>query len=276
MPLRTPVIPLPASHRRALLCASLMASAVPSWAAGTLVLMDAPPAESSWSGGVSTHSWPSAPGSRARSDDVLPAVEYLSPNGAFVSTDLGVGWNVIPLLASAEAAKTWQAGARLWPQFGRPSRVTPQGVDRLGSRITTEAFANVQATSWLLLQSGASWGSGRHHDGQQLELGATSGIPIGHDVIGVTLAASFANAAHLRGSYGIGPREALASGLPEWRPHAGMMDWSIALNGEHKFSSRWSVSGQWLNARLVGDAAHSPLTTAKSQQTFSASLWYRF
>lgn len=255
---------------------ALALGAAPAHAAGSLVLMDAPPAESSLSAGVSTRSWPSAPGSRARSNDLLPAFEYLNPNGAFVSTDLGVGWNLVPLLASAETAKTWQIGARLWPQFGRPSRVTPKGVDRLGSRVTTEAFANVQATDWLVLQSGASWGSGRRHDGAQLEIGATSGIPIGDDLIAVTVAGTAANAAHLRSSYGIGPAESRASGLPVWRPNAGWMDWSIALSGEHKFNSRWSVSGQWLNARLVGDAAHSPLTQSRSQQSFSLSLWHKF
>lgn len=256
--------------------ASLMAAAAPVWAAGSLVLMDEPPAQTSWSGGVSARSWPSAPGGRTRSDDVLPAVEFLSPNGAFVSTDLGVGWNLVPLLADAQTAKTWQAGARLWPQFGRPSRYTPQGIDRLGSRITTEAFANVQATSFLLLQSGLSWGSGRRHDGGQLELGLTSGLPIGDDLIGITLGGTWANRAHLRGSYGVGARESQASGLPEWHPRAGMMDWSIGLSGEHKFSERWSVSGEWIDAHLVGDAARSPLTRAKAQQTLSASLWYRF
>lgn len=256
--------------------AGLWAGASPVWAAGSLVLMDAPPSATSWSGGLSTRSWPSAPGSRARSTDLLPALEVLTPNGAFVSTDLGVGWNLVPLLADAETAQTWQVGARLWPQFGRPSRVTPKGIDRLGSRVTTEAFANVQATSWLMLQSGFSWGSGRRHDGQLLELGLTSGIPLGDELIAVTLGATAANGAHLRSSYGIGPRESLASGLPEWHPRAGMMDWSIAFSGEHKFSERWSVSGQWLNARLLGDASRSPLTTARTQQTFSASLWYRF
>ncbi|WP_186830791.1 MipA/OmpV family protein [Mitsuaria sp. TWR114] len=109
-----------------------------------------------------------------------------------------------------------------------------------------------------------------------LELGITSGLPVGDDLIAVTLAATAANGAHLRSSYGVGPGESLASGLPEWRPRAGMMDWSVALSGEHKFSERWSVSGQWLNARLVGDAARSPLTNSKSQQTFSLSLWHRF
>lgn len=266
---------------RPLLLTGLYVAAGPSLigsaqAAGSLVLMDAPPVTTTWSGGVSTRSWPSAPGGRARSDDILPAVEVLTPNGAFVSTDLGVGWNVIPLLADAETAKTWQLGARLWPQFGRPSRYTPHGIDRLGSRVTTEVFANVQATPYLLLQSGASWGSGRRHDGAVYELGVTSGIPIGDDVIGVTLGASAANGAHLQSSYGVGRGESHASGLPEWHPRAGMMDWSVALNGEHKFNERWSVSGQWINARLVGDASRSPLTQSKTQQTFSLSLWHRF
>jgi|GEM_PF-1167576 len=265
-----PRSPLPA------LCAALLAGAAPAWAAGSLVLMDAPPAEPSWSGGVSLHSWPSAPGSSQHSDNVLPAFEYLSPKGAFVSTDLGAGWNLVPLLAGAEAAKTWQAGARLWPQFGRPSRFTPKGVDRLGSRLTTEAFANVQATDFLLLQSGLSWGSGRKHDGVELELGATTGLPIGEDFIGVTLGATWANGAHLRGGYGIGAGESRASGLPEWHPRAGMMDWSLTFSAEHKFSERWSLSGEWQNAWLVGDAARSPLTRSKLQQTVSVSLWYHF
>lgn len=50
----------------------------------------------------------------------------------------------------------------------------------------------------LLLQSGLSWGSGRHHNGDQLELGATSGIPLGDELLGISLAATYANAAHLR------------------------------------------------------------------------------
>ncbi|WP_158218882.1 MipA/OmpV family protein [Roseateles aquatilis] len=256
--------------------ASCVMCADDSRAAGSLLLMDAPPATASWSGGLTARNWPSAPGGREQSNGLLPAFEYLSPNGAFVSTDLGVGWNVVPLLASPQTAKDWQIGARLWPQFGRPKRLTPNGVDRLGSRVTTEAFANVQALPYLLLQSGVSWGSGRHHDGAQLEIGATSGIPIGDDVIGISVAATAANAAHLGSSYGIGPGESRASGLPVWRPRAGWMDWSIGVSGEHKFNERWSVSGQWLTARLIGDAAHSPLTKSATQQSITLSVWRRF
>lgn len=262
---------------RLLLPILALLATTPALAAGSLVLLDEPPAAATWLGGVTARSWPSAPGSVERSNGLLPAFDYTSPQGAFVSTDTGVGWNLGPLLLSPEQAKEWQFGARLWPQFGRPKRLTPQGVDRLGSRVTTEAFANWQVLPALLLQSGFSWGSGRRHNGSQLELGATTGFPIGKDdLIGIGVAASYANAAHLRSLYGVGPNESAASGLPVWRPGSGLQDVSLAISAEHKFSADWSISGQWLNARLMDTAAHSPLTQARSQQSFTLSLWRRF
>lgn len=248
----------------------------PARAAGSLLLIDAPPAEATWSGGLSWRSWPRAPGSARERYALLPAVDYESPSGVFAATDTGLGWNLAPRLLDGQAAKVWQFGARLWPQSGRSRRESPPGVERLGSRLITELFANVQATPELLLQSGLSWGSGRHHNGDQLELGATSGIPIGDDLLAISLAATYANAAHLRGSFGIGPGESAASGLPVFRPHSGWQDWSIALSAEHKFSADWSVNGQWLHSRLIGQAARSPLTHSRAQPDFILSLWHRF
>lgn len=246
-------------------------------AAGSLLLLDAPPAETTWSGGLSVRGWPRAPGSGRQRYSLLPAIDYEAANGIFAATDEGLGWNLAPaLLGSAPAAKDWQFGLRLWPQSGRSRRESPPGVESLGTRIVTEAFANVQVLPVLLLQSGLSWGSGRHRNGGQLELGATSGIPLGDDLIGITVAATYANAAHLRGSFGLRASESRNSGLPTWQPSAGWQDWSVALSGEHKFSADWSVSGQWLHARLVGQAAASPLTHSRDQPSFIVSLWHRF
>ena len=253
-----------------------LALALPAHAAGSLLLLDAPPAEASWSGGLSVRGWPRAPGSARRRDDLLPAIDYEAPSGLFAATDTGLGWNLAPRLLDGAAARDWQFGARIWPQNGRPRRESPPGVESLGMRVVTEAFANVQALPVLLLQSGLSYGSGRHHDGAQLELGATSGIPLGDDLLAVSLAATYANAAHLRGSFGVRAAEAAGSGLPEWRPGSGWQDWSVALSGEHKFSADWSVSGQWLHARLIGQAANSPLTHSRDQPSFILSLWHRF
>lgn len=127
----------------------------------------------------------------------------------------------------------------------------------------------------MLLQSGLSWGSGRRHNGGQLELGATSGIPIGDELIGISLAVSAANAAHLRSAFGVNPMHAATGGLPAWRPSAGLQDWSTAISWEHKFSDDWSVSGQWLGAHLLSNAARSPLTQSRFQPSFTLSLWRR-
>ncbi len=264
------------AHWRCLAGLGLVAAAGVARAGGTLLLLDAPPAEATWSGGLSVRGWPRAPGSTRQRQALQPAFDYESPSGAFAATDTGLGWNLSPQLLTGEESKAWQFGARLWPQAGRSRRESPPGVQTLGSRLITQVFANHQVMPELLLQSGLSWGSGRNHNGGQLELGATSGIPIGSDLLGISLAATYANAAHLRGGYGLGQAESLASGLPVFRPHSGWLDWSLALSAEHKFSADWSVNGQWLHTRLVGQAAHSPLTHSRDQPAFILSLWHQF
>ncbi|MFG6487243.1 MipA/OmpV family protein [Roseateles sp. BYS78W] len=254
----------------------LLTYALPARAAGSLLLLDAPPAMTTWSGGLSVRGWPRAPGSGRERYSLLPAIDYEGANGVFAATDAGLGWNLAPVLLKGDAAKDWQFGMRLWPQSGRSRRESPPGVESLGTRIVTEAFANMQVLPVLLLQSGLSWGGGRHHDGGQLELGVTSGIPLGDDLIGISLAATYANAAQLRGSFGLRPSESHNSGLPTWQPSSGWQDWSIALSAEHKFSEDWSVSGQWQHARLIDQAAASPLTHSRDQPSFIVSLWHRF
>jgi outer membrane scaffolding protein for murein synthesis (MipA/OmpV family) len=251
-------------------------AAAPALAGGTLLLLDAPPTTANWSGGVSWRGWPAAPGSARERYSLLPAVDYEAPNGIFAATDTGLGWNLAPALLGGEAAKDWQFGARVWPQAGRSRRESPPGVARLGTRVITELFANVQVHPALLLQSGLSWGSGRHHNGDQLEIGATSGIPLGPDLLAISFSATYANAAHLRGSYGVGPGEAKLSGLPEFHPGSGWLDMSVAVSGEHKFSSNWSVNGQWLQTRLLDQAARSPLTHSRFQPSFIVSVWHQF
>lgn len=250
--------------------------ALPAFAAGSLLLIDAPPAEATLSGGLSVHRRPAAPGSARERSELLPAFDYEHPSGFFAATDTSVGWNLAPQLLAPAAAKDWQLGLRLWPQFGRSRRESPPGIEPLGTRATVEAFANVQALPVLLLQSGLSWGSGRHHDGGQLEVGATSGLPLGDDLLAISLAATWANAAHQRGSFGVSAAESLASGLKPWQPGSGWQDWSVALSGEHKFSATWSVSGQWSRARLIGAAARSPLTQQPVQDSLLISVWRRF
>ena len=275
--LLAPTLPSSSAGVRLGLAGLLVQAAAAAHGAGSLLLLDEPPEQPTFSAGLTARGWPRAPGSARREQVLLPGLDYAGPSGLFASTDDGLGWNLAPMLLDAPAAKAWRLGARLWPQPGRSRRESPPGVERLGTRVVAQAFANVEAVpDLLLLQSGLSWGSGRHHDGGQLELGATSGIPLGKDLIAISLAATYANAAHLRGSFGVRAPEVQVSGLREFRPSSGWQDWSVAFNVEHKFDQDWSVSGQWLQARLIGAAATSPLTHRRSQPQFSASVWRGF
>ena len=50
---------------------------------------------------------------------------------------------------------------------------------------------------------------------------------------------------------------------------------NVSLNAEVRIDPRWKLSGQWLVARLVGDAGRSPVTSSRTQNTFLVTLWYQ-
>jgi outer membrane scaffolding protein for murein synthesis (MipA/OmpV family) len=236
---------------------------------GTLLLIDKPPETRTLSIGPSVWSMPTYPGSRGARALLIPGFDYYAPNGFFASTDTAVGWN----LTHSDAV---QAGVRLWPQFGREGKHSPPGINSVGTRLQAQGFFNVQAMRALLLQSTASYGAGARHDGGQVELGATSGLPIGQDLLGVGVAASYANHAYRQSYFSISPSEAIASGLPAATMPYGWQDVSLTFSGEHRFSEHWRLSGQVIAARLVGAAARSPLTQSRGQLAASMTLWRDF
>jgi outer membrane scaffolding protein for murein synthesis (MipA/OmpV family) len=255
---------------RVLLAGVMLAGlAGPVRAGGNLLLIDAPPEQSSTSLGVSLWSLPKYTGSDQRDNFVTPALDHYRPSGLFVSTDNGLGWTLT-------TSKTLQAGVRLWPQLGRSRSDTPAGLEPIGWRIQAQGFANLQVGQVLLLQSGLLYGAGRDRDGVQLELGATSGIPIGDDLIGVGVSATWANASFRQSYFGVSAAESQASGLPAYTLGAGALDTNLTLSLEHKFGPAWRLSGQLIVSRLSGSTAQSPLTRQRRQTLGTLTLWRAF
>lgn len=249
------------------LCAAFACGA--AQAAGSLLLIEAPPPVATFAVGSSVWALPAYPGSRRERWALLPGLDWYAPSGLFASTDLGLGWNL-------SRRSDLQAGLRLWPDLGRGGRDLPRGIHAVGTRLQAEGFFNYQLLPVLLLQSGASFGGGRHHDGAQLELGATSGLPIGKDLLGIGLAATLANRAYRQSLIGVSLGESQASGLPAWQATGGWHDASLTLSYEHKFDAHWHLDAQWIVARLLGDLAHSPLVQSPRQNTATMTLWYAF
>jgi outer membrane scaffolding protein for murein synthesis (MipA/OmpV family) len=253
----------------AALSAALLMVTVPARAAGNLLLIEAPPPKSTLALGGSVWSLPAYPGAKKSDTLVLPALDWQLPNGLFVSTDTGVGWNL-------SSSKTVQAGVRLWPHFGRSRKDGPAGLDPIGLRIQAQGFANVQIGEVLLLQSGVLYGAGRDRDGLQVELGATSGIPIGDSLIGIGLATSWANKAYRDAYYGVSAAESRASGLAAYTPGSGTLDTSLTVSAEMKFGPAWRLSGQVVLARLGADVSRSPVVQQRRQDLATLTLWRSF
>lgn len=251
----------------ALALGALAPGAAQAW--GSLLLIDPPPQQASFAAGPSIWRLPAYAGSKSSRTWLIPGLDYEHPSGFFASTDSGVGWNFAP-------RSGLQAGLRLWPQFGRSAVDAPPGIGGLGNRIALEGFANVELASVLLLQSGLQLGGGPQHDATQFEIGLTSGLPIGGDLLGIGIATTWSSRNGAQAVFGISPAQAAASGLPAFAAPAGWQDRSLTLSFEHRLAAHWRIDAQWIAARLIGGAARSPLLQSASQSGATLTLWHEF
>jgi outer membrane scaffolding protein for murein synthesis (MipA/OmpV family) len=93
-----------------------------------------------------------------------------------------------------------------------------------------------------------------------------------HADIGLT----FVNARGMDNNYGIGPQEQAASGLPLYRPDAGLREvaGSVGLVGEP--SEHWVWVARLTLVKLLGPAADSPIVKQTFQPSILVGFAYRF
>ena len=80
--------------------------------------------------------------------------------------------------------------------------------------------------------------------------------------------------------FGVRPFEAAINGLvPAYRPSGGLNSVGVATSLSYDWSPEWSTTVSVSYARLVGDAADSPIVKrfgSENQFTFGASVSYSF
>ena len=89
----------------------------------------------------------------------------------------------------------------------------------------------------------------------------------------------FSDARYQRAYFGVSPAASLASGLPVYRPGGGVHAIALASGMSYQFDDRWGVFGYARYARLVGDAANSPIVRAfgsRNQLSGGIGLNYTF
>lgn len=89
----------------------------------------------------------------------------------------------------------------------------------------------------------------------------------------------FSDGRYQRAYFGVSPAASLATGLPVYRPRAGIYAAAITSGVSYQLNSRWGVFGYGRYERLVRDAARSPIVRefgSRNQLSAGIGLNYTF
>ncbi|MDQ1081624.1 MipA/OmpV family protein [Pseudoroseomonas cervicalis] len=90
---------------------------------------------------------------------------------------------------------------------------------------------------------------------------------------------SYADGDYTRTHFGVTRAEALRSGLPEYRPAAGLRDAGLGLTAGYQLTDHWGLTGRLSYSYLLGDAADSPIVRLegnRNQLRGGLAVTYRF
>ncbi|RDE07371.1 MipA/OmpV family protein [Sphingomonas aracearum] len=206
------------------------------------------------------------------SDDyrVLPIpVIDIAKGRFFANLRNGIGVNVIdggPVTIGGSVA--------LMPGYRRKD--VPDGVDRVTVGGGGRLFANLKAGGAILTVGGTKGFAGSTK-------GVIADASLSYPVVASrrlilipAIGTSWADRKHNDRYFGINAREALASGLPEYRLGGGFKDVTAGVTANYRLNRRLSLAASANVSTLLGDAKDSPLVERKTQPTGFLSLNYLF
>lgn len=152
-------------------------------------------------------------------------------------------------------------------------------VGNVGRTIEVGAFAQYQAADSIRFRAQLLKGI-NGHDGL---VGTISADKIWRDgdryVISLGPRVLFSDGRYQRAYFGVTPEASLASGLPTYRPGSGIHEIGVASGASFELNRQWGVFGYARYARLVGDAAKSPIVRefgSRNQLAGGIGLSYTF
>ncbi|HET9811358.1 MAG TPA: MipA/OmpV family protein [Sphingomicrobium sp.] len=162
---------------------------------------------------------------------------------------------------------------------GRKNSDVDVPVGKVATTIEAGAFASFDLTESLHLRAELLKGI-NGHQGLVGEIGADQVWRDGDRyVISIGPRVLFSNARYQRAYFGVTPAAALESGLPAYRPGAGIHGVAVASGMSYQFNPRWGLFGYARYERLVGDAAKSPIVRefgSRNQLSGGIGLNYTF
>ena len=163
----------------------------------------------------------------------------------------------------------------------------PAGILRFGRDETgdaeVDALPSIDPTIELGLDLSRNWNTGDYqrytsvgisvlqdvgdsHGGWVASAGFRKWVPAGrYGTLGLSLATTYGSSDYTETFFGITPAASLQSGLASYQAGAGLRDARAAAIFIQPISPEWAVGAGLLYARILGDAADSPVTRDRNQ-----------
>lgn len=211
---------------------------------------------------------PSYPGSDDHS--VRPLVDLSIARGedpfAFEAADESFGFALIN-------KDGFGIGPALNFESSRKAKDVGAPLDKVGATIEAGAFVQYAFSPQFRVRAEARRGIGGH-DGWTSLVGADFVARSGDSYLfSIGPRVTLSNARYQRAYFGVTPAEAIRTGLPAYRPKAGVQAVGATAGLIVQMTKRWGLYGYAKYDRLVDDAARSPVVRGfGSRDQFSGGL----
>jgi len=174
----------------------------------------------------------------------------------------------------------WRLGVALGAELTNPrnegddSRLHGLG-DIKGTERASVFFAYTY--DWLNLRGALSQDVGGKHQGTLASLDLRGQYrPSDRLTVSAGPGVTWADSKHTQTFYGVDASQSAASGLSQFTPKSGVESVRFNVGADYRLTPQWTLGAFASAGRLQGDAARSPITVDKTQDTFSVFARYRF
>ncbi|APX75593.1 hypothetical protein LMG6001_03182 [Achromobacter insolitus] len=205
-----------------------------------------------------------------------------SPNGFFLNTDYGLGWEtqalestfrfyVAPSASRKDRKSSSDQGSNFLRGMGSVESRAQVGIDaETGLGPVTLSASLVHA-----FKKGDNSDVGSAYT--FFNLGASTNVYEGSaGTASLSLSGTFGDGNYMRTWYGVSNRQSLNSGFRRYSPKAGLESVALGAAWTIPISDAWSWTVAAEARRLLGDAADSPIVQERNQYSIGASVTYTY
>jgi outer membrane scaffolding protein for murein synthesis (MipA/OmpV family) len=199
-----------------------------------------------------------------------PVVDIHYRDLAFISDGEGLGYNLI-------RGKTYRAGIALTYDLGRDQDIDPhlRGLGNVDAAPEAKLYADFAILPFIFdldLRRGIGG-----HDGYIGDIAFHVPIPLGQQLfVFAGPSVTLADGRYMQAYFGVDPVQASRSQFRRFDARGGLKRAGLGATVVYTFGDHWMLASDLAAARLLGDAARSPVVESRAEFTVDASIVYKF